>query len=234
ISLTSSIGAPDSFGGLGSTNGTDPYIRYTFRQPGTYFIRVATRELTENFEILNLTNADPTSVLNGLPNPDIEVMQSLLNPTPSNPTLQISLLNTEFEETSGIFSTTENGGRAGNITLTASSIELTNRALLNNSTSGAGRGGNVTLYTDEINLSGSGTEISANTDGSGSGGSIILQPNASDSIEINTTGDGPQISASTAPGSSGTGGNITIQNAEIAKLDNTELLTSSNGSGRAG
>ncbi|MEL6230160.1 MAG: filamentous hemagglutinin N-terminal domain-containing protein [Cyanobacteria bacterium J06627_3] len=232
VTLASNAGVPDSFGAEGSTNSTDPYIRYTFREPGTYFIQISTRRLEEKFEVINLTDFDRTEVLTEPPS-NTDLKRVKVNPT-NPPTLHVSLLDTSFESQSGLFSTTSNQGSAGEISISTPQLNISNGGQVSVLTNNNGTGGTIKIESDEINLSDNGSEILASTTAAASGGSIVLQPNTGGDIEINTIGDGPQISASTAPGSSGTGGNITIRNAEIAKLDNTELLTSSNGSGRAG
>lgn len=142
-------------------------------------------------------------------------------------TLNSSLIKTDTEES----------GRAGNISIMTPLLNIQNGARVTaetNSPIDEGIGGTVIIGADEINLSGSETIVSVSTSGPASAGSVILLPKNSGSIEINTLGEGPQISASTGTGSSGAGGNITIRDAVVAKLDNTELVTSGNGSGSAG
>ncbi|MBT9314837.1 two-partner secretion domain-containing protein [Leptothoe spongobia] len=132
---------------------------------------------------------------------------------------------------------TEGSGRAGSISIMTPLLNIQNGARVTAETSSPvneGIGGTITIGADEINLADSETIVSVSTSGPASAGSVILQPKNSGSIEINTLGEGPQISASTGTGSRGTGGNITIRDAVVAKLDNTELVTSGNGSGSAG
>ncbi|MBT9314838.1 two-partner secretion domain-containing protein [Leptothoe spongobia] len=142
-------------------------------------------------------------------------------------TLDNSLINTD----------TDGSGRAGSIDIQTPRLNIQNEARVTaetNSSVREGAGGTVNIEADKVNFSGNETAISVSTSGPATAGNIILKPISSDSIDITTVGEGPQISASTGPGSSGAGGNIVIRDADVAKLDNTELVTSGNGSGSAG
>lgn len=136
-----------------------------------------------------------------------------------------------------ITTNTDGNGFAGSISLLTPLLNIQNGTQITaatNSSEISGIGGDITIEVDLMNLSGSTSGISVNTNGPATAGSITLEPFISDSIEIVTTGGDPQFSASTARGSSGQGGDIFIQNAELALLRNTKLLTGSSGSGNAG
>ena len=133
-------------------------------------------------------------------------------------------------------------GEAGSISVKTPSLSIRNGGLTTSTFSSLNETvsdddsniSTITVSADEMELSGN-SGILADTFGSARGGDILLQPYApGGDIEINTIGNSAEISASTARGSSGPGGNITIQNAEIARLENTELFTSSSGVGDAG
>ncbi|MEO0432204.1 MAG: filamentous hemagglutinin N-terminal domain-containing protein [Cyanobacteria bacterium J06656_5] len=209
-SLFSDIGVPDSL----ESNG---YI--FFEKPGDYFIRISTNQQTSVFNRVNDTEFDFTETL--------ATQSSLdLNKIDGNPILQVSLIDTSFQNTSGLFSTTSSNGNGGDIELTANQLEIINNGEISASTSGTGAGGSIILNTDEISLD-DGGRITASTSNAGSGGSIILNP-IDDRLTIN--GDG-EISASTS--GTGAGGSITIRDADVVTLNNAQLLTSSTSSSEA-
>lgn len=133
---------------------------------------------------------------------------------------------------------TDGSGRAGNILITAPLLTIQNDTQIIGETSSLNRegiGGDVIVQANGINLSEENTKISVNTRGIAAAGNITLIPldNRGD-LQISTLGDGAQISASTEVGSRGSGGNITIRDADTVLLSNTEILTSGDGSGAAG
>jgi hypothetical protein len=116
------------------------------------------------------------------------------------------------------------GGVAGNVTVTASNLEVHNGAVISTSTLGGGPGGNVTLEADRVLLSGDGasfaggvvfgriplfTGIAALTEGPGRGGNVTVT--AADitlqnggSISAESTGTGLDLEANPEAGRSGT------------------------------
>ena len=109
-------------------------------------------------------------------------------------------------------------------------IQLSQGAFVDASGEGSGdiqvQGGRVTL-TD-------GSQISAVTTGSGSGGTVTV--NAPDSVElIGTSADGRFPSGLlTQTQNTGNAGNLTIQTGQLIVVDGAELSVSSQGSGEAG
>jgi len=115
--------------------------------------------------------------------------------------------------TSGIFSVTEAGGNAGNITIKTNSLHL-NEAIISTSTAGSGQGGNIDITAESIELIAkdeSPAVIAAetgrrNAGNAGNAGNITIKTN---SLHLNEA----RISTSTS--SSGQGGNIDITAKEI-------------------
>ncbi len=139
-----------------------------------------------------------------------------------------------------ISSDTNGSGKGGDINIQARSVSLTNRARISTDTNGTGRGGNVTINASEfVELSGTSPEgkrsfLYAQTFAAGDAGNIT----------INTgrliVRDGATISASAGSGSTGRGGNLTV-NANSVELSGTlpngnysSLLTATAGAGDAG
>jgi filamentous hemagglutinin family protein len=80
-------------------------------------------------------------------------------------------------------------GRAGNVTITATQMDIVNRGIISARTDGLGPGGNVTLDLETLNLSEKG-RIVASSRGPASGGAVII-----DAKDINisvTDNSGPQ------------------------------------------
>lgn len=91
----------------------------------------------------------------------IEETQAVIDPIGFFSSLQAS-------ELSGL-------GKAGNISVTASAIELSDIGALETSTNGASDGGNVTIRTQSLALTG-GAEVRAQTFGAGRAGDIMVEP----------------------------------------------------------
>lgn len=130
-------------------------------------------------------------------------------------------------------------GRAGNIRVTASSIEMSGRSsrfgigsVFTAESIGTGNAGNLTITADEVILNDQ-SKLAAETE-SGSGGNIQLQISS-----LLRLSDRSVISASTQ---GGRGGNLTLnanRNAAdnttgTVQINNSQLLVRANGSGIAG
>ena len=103
---------------------------------------------------------------------------------------------------SGLFSDTDGEGDGGSITVTASSLSLEEGGVIEASTIGQGRGGTINVKADEIHATGG--YIFAHTYGAGDAGDILLEG-------YNMAfKDGAQVGASAREGSTGKGGNITV------------------------
>jgi filamentous hemagglutinin family protein len=222
---------------INSINSTDSYARYTFREPGTYFLQVSTPQ----------GNLNPTASY---------TLQLSLEP-PS-----VEGLTTGDVLASGVFARTQGTGRAGNVTITTPTFTLGNSANISTTSATAVvlpqvLEGRITINSDRVNLSGQGSGLFATTEGSTPAGSINLNPYGSDGgdrpLTINLS-DGAAISASTsnsgfggslnvvAPGAitisgngelssettgTGDGGDIFIRGRSISLLDRVQLSTSS-------
>jgi filamentous hemagglutinin family protein len=130
-------------------------------------------------------------------------------------------------------------GNAGNISITANSIEVSHGARINSSSQGyaLGNAGNIELTAPTINING-GT-VSTSTEFSGSAGGITLQ---ADSVTLSNGGQltsssitrqTPFFEGEIIPPATGAAGNITInagnQFAMISSSVNTEATQSSGG-----
>ncbi|MDZ8186265.1 MAG: filamentous hemagglutinin N-terminal domain-containing protein [Nostoc sp. ChiSLP02] len=146
-------------------------------------------------------------------------------------------------------------GKGGNVSITTNSLVVTNGAQLSASTKGNGDAGNITLKVkDNIIVSGSNTRISANTieDSASKGGNIttdsktlILRDGATISAYSQGKGSGGNIkliagslildrgTISTAT-SSNTGGNITLNLADLLLLRNGSKISTNAETASAG
>ncbi|MFP4318751.1 MAG: ShlB/FhaC/HecB family hemolysin secretion/activation protein, partial [Phormidium sp.] len=125
----------------------------------------------------------------------------------------------EEELPSGFFTQTEAAGDAGNLTLRARRLEISDGAQISLSTFGGGQGGNLDLLVSEgIELSGgsesgnfpSSITTQADVGFTGNGGSLLIQ-----SPQI-TLLDGAEISATSF--GAGNAGNLTIRASEFLEL----------------
>ncbi len=105
---------------------------------------------------------------------------------------------------SGIFSSAEGTGAAGDISLKASSITVQNSGTISASTSGPGDAGNITISADSLTIA-SGGRVEASTSSTGTGGSIGITTTG-DITVTGLTADGQSRSGIFAKTLSGGGG----------------------------
>ena len=141
---------------------------------------------------------------------------------------------------SGLFTPTAANGNAGNLTVTANHIDLSNGATLAAYAQQAGHGGTIQVNVDAINISnysgietgtrgaGNGGDISirantfnvsnssinASTNNTGNGGQILIQPLGETSSATLALSQGGILSATAS--SSGDGGSLTIKSGSIS------------------
>ncbi|MBW4572457.1 MAG: filamentous hemagglutinin N-terminal domain-containing protein [Tolypothrix carrinoi HA7290-LM1] len=158
---------------------------------------------------------------------------------------------------SGLFASAETGTTAispqaaGNINLTTGDFRIADGAVVDALTYNSGDAGNITINANTFTASGGGQVITT-TFNSGSAGNINLNirdritisgsdPNYNQRVEgtFDNQGAASGIFANTAPGSTGNGGNITIQQEQnrfptIAIADGGEVRVDSQGQGIGG
>ena len=147
-------------------------------------------------------------------------------------------------------------GNGGNIDLSASSLVISNGALISASTSaGAGNGGNINLEVDHLDLL-NGGQVMNLTRSAGNAGTITI--NAGDNILVSGSdalhqerqlaygsvqtftdieyniGSSSGIFANSTETASGNGGNLQLTGGNLKIEDGTKITVSSQGSGSAG
>ncbi|MEO1375656.1 MAG: filamentous hemagglutinin N-terminal domain-containing protein [Cyanobacteria bacterium J06635_10] len=230
--FVSNDNSSDKLGAGGSDSnvgGLDPYIRYTFTQPGTYFIKV--------------DQVDGSGIPN---NVDYELQISLEAPSIATSTINSGAV-------SGIFAGTEGNGSAGNLEIKTPQLYIGDRAQVTVSSKGNSRAGNLSVDTNIVNIENQ-AKMSAENE-SGSGGNIIfnnleslkLNQNSQISastengeagdITINAT-DSIQLNAGSTLESEaigkGNAGELNITTKQFAITDNSKATVSSKGNGNGG
>ena len=165
-------------------------------------------------------------------------------------------LNIKFTDAAFISTLTEASGVGGDINLTApETINISGQGKITVETSGSGDAGSINITTENLNISNQ-TEISASTFGIGKAGGINItaanfnlveganlftntessalagdiQLNITDSINLSNS----TIRAGTTEGSTGDGGNIFIDPANMTIQDGAEIAVDSQGRGKGG
>ncbi|NEP63634.1 MAG: S-layer family protein, partial [Symploca sp. SIO2G7] len=239
-------------GAGGSTDTDDPYLQFTFRESGTYFLKV-TRDVDID-EVIDDT-------------PDARI------PAPSTYTLQVSLGNPNFagnvvntindstNNDSGLFAQTEGAGTAGDITINTLQLTIEDQGIIRATTAATGSAGtisieaadsvvlnqgnistavetgailphtavasNIEIDTEELNLTND-SNISTATAGIGDAGEVEI--NASDRLSI----DNSTISSAVNPTGVGTGGRINLQALTVEITNGARVSTATEGQGTAG
>lgn len=124
---------------------------------------------------------------------------------------------------------TSGPGNAGNMSFTTRQLTLSDGVQLSASTSGAGQAGDIRINAESFTLRG-GAQVVTNTSSRGSAGNLTVQ--VSDRLFL--TGRGTGLFASTARGSTGTGGNITIDPELVQLEDGATIAVNSEGLGTGG
>ncbi len=167
--LSGNDSASPSLGAGGSTV-NDPYLRYVFSEPGTYFIQV--RRFSKGAYTLQISLDTPnvaTSVVNGtLPSGLFARTQgagAAGNVTINTPQLTV-------RDGAKVTVSSIGTGDAGNLNVTANSILLDNGQLIAETTSG--EGGNIYLKVEDLLLMRNRSLISAQAGNNGNGGNIDI------------------------------------------------------------
>jgi len=234
-------------GAGGSTDINDPYLQFTFRESGTYFLKI-TRDV------------DIDDVIDDTPNVRI--------PAPSTYTLQVSLGNPNFagnvvntSSASGLFAQTEGAGTAGDITINTPQLTIEDQGLVAATTAATGSAGtisieatdsvilnqgsistaveqgailpntavasNIEIDTKELNLT-NGSNISTATAGIGDAGDVRIIN--SDRVFI----DNSKVSSAVESSGVGTGGNIRFNTNDLSLANNATVSSATAGTGGAG
>ncbi|MEO0934669.1 MAG: PPC domain-containing protein, partial [Cyanobacteria bacterium J06641_2] len=170
--LAANNNASDNLGAGGSQSfigGLDPYLRYTFTKPGTYFIKV--------------NQADGSGIPSFFSSLDYGLQISL-----ETPPLTASTVNSGAA--SGIFARTEGIGTAGNIEINTPQFNITDAAQLTVSSKSNSSAGDLLVDAKIVNINNQ-AKISAETE---SGISGNVQFNNLESLQLNQNS---QITAST-------------------------------------
>lgn len=133
------------------------------------------------------------------------------------------------DATSGIFSSTDSTGNAGDIQINTPLLALQGESTLDAGTAGAGRAGSIIISANALTLS-DGARVATSTFDSGKAGDITL--NISDRLSL--TDPGTAILANTAKGSSGQGGNIIIDPELVEVKQGARIAVGSEGTGQGG
>lgn len=124
--------------------------------------------------------------------------------------IQLVGTNASSAIASGLFASSESTGDSGNLIIDAQRLSILDGAIAQVTTFGSGRAGDLTVNANLIELIGSYRDVSRNITFSGG------------------------LKASTDIGSTGNGGNLTINTGRLTILDGAEAQASTLGSGRAG
>jgi len=154
---------------------------------------------------------------------------------------------------SGLYTSTYSMGQGGNITIDTRDFRVADGALLNAFTIGEGNGGNITVNTDTFAAVSGGqlvTTTQSTSPNGGNAGNIIV--NATDSIilsgsdrtfaeriaqfstSVANEGAASGLFANTTQGSTGNGGDVTLNTRQLNIRDDARVTVSSLGTGNAG
>ena len=137
----------------------------------------------------------------------------------------------KFDEKSVAASVVATGAvsKAGGISITTNSLEITNGAEVNTNTFGEGNAGTVKIIANTFEAS-NGGQVVSRTESQFSAGNIIL--NVTDNITL--SGPGTGIFANTTESSTGKGGNIIIDPRTFIIRDGAAIAVNSEGEGIGG
>ena len=135
---------------------------------------------------------------------------------------------------SGIYvrttSTAPNAGAGGDVQLEAADILFQEGAVITAETYGSGQGGSVSLQANNIQFNDEGTWIDSSASGSGSSGSVSLKADNQVAFQGSTIFVGTQSTEADA----GNAGNLSIQAGDIHFSDVAQISASTSGTGQGG
>jgi filamentous hemagglutinin family protein len=158
---------------------------------------------------------------------------------------------------SGLFTSTDTAGKAGDITITTGRFQIADGAALSARTRGNGQGGNITVNTSSFEAI-NGGQLVTTTFGQGQAGNIFVNakeqvnisgsdPNYSTRIrrfptpidplvanDIRETGAASGLFASVESGSTGQGGSVNIKAGTLSLSNGAQLNVNTSGQGNAG
>ena len=158
-------------------------------------------------------------------------------------TLTIDTPRLSVQDGAQILAATFNDGDGGNLTITATDVEVVGTSADGQAASalgasvgqgGVGNGGRLTINTQNLRVL-NGAQLATGTFGSGNGGDFIV--NATDIELIGTSADGQtssSLGASVQPEALGNAGNMTINTQRLTLRDGAQVLASTFGNGDAG
>ncbi len=234
-------------GAGGSTDSNDAYLQFTFRESGTYFLKV-TRDV------------DIEDVIDDNFNARI--------PAPSTYTLQVSLGNPNFagnvvdtSAASGMFAQTAGAGVAGNVRINTPQLTIEDEGIISATTAGTGSAGsinienansvlldngfisttveqgavlpntapasNIEIATNQLDLI-NGSSISSATAGVGNAGDVRIIN--SDRVSINNS----TVSSAVESSGIGQGGNVSFDTNTFSLTNNGTISSATSGMGDAG
>ncbi len=159
---------------------------------------------------------------------------------------------------SGLFTSSDTAGNAGDITLNTQTFRIADGAALSARSRGDGRGGDITVNAARTFEALNGGQLITTTFGQGQAGSITVNaaeqmaiagsdpnyaarlarfPNPVDPLVANAiseTGAPSGLFANTEPSSEGRGGDIQITTRQLTVQQGAQLITNTSGNGRAG
>jgi len=241
--LTSSIGrASTLLGAGGSTDANDAYLQFTFRESGTYFLKVD-RDVGGNLD-------------SSISAPGTYTLQVSLG----NPNFAGNVVDADTNTASGMFARTEGAGTAGNITTNTPELTIENEGIISAATAGTGSAGiikvedansvllnngsistaveqgallpdtavasNIEIETNQLDLIND-SSISSATAGVGNAGKVEIQ--ASDVSIDNST-----VSSAVESSGVGTGGSISFETNTLYLNNNANVSSATVGDGDAG
>jgi large exoprotein involved in heme utilization and adhesion len=111
----------------------------------------------------------------------------------------------------GLFTKTENGGDAGNLSIKTDNLIVRNEALIGSDTFGDGAGGNLSIETENLIIRDR-SRVGSDTFGDGAGGNLTINTG---NIIVR---DEAQISSGTRDRGKGAGGNLTVNATDSVQL----------------
>ncbi|MBW4666943.1 MAG: filamentous hemagglutinin N-terminal domain-containing protein [Cyanomargarita calcarea GSE-NOS-MK-12-04C] len=127
-----------------------------------------------------------------------------------------------------VSASTSGSGKGGNLTVTARSVEVSNRGdlLAQTRENATGAAGNLTIETGSLRVQ-DGGRISASTYGAGQAGNLTV---TAESVEVSNG----NLFAQANQDATGAAGNLTIETGTLLVKDGAEVSTSTDGSGEGG